>query len=653
VFKIPYEQSASSDRDAARERRLRLLAFLSVLVAVAGGGLLYDYSRPALFRASARLSVTPPGGGDALATAQFAVSEAQAIRRSEYMQAVERKLAAGDPNGRDHAAVLERLTAEALPQTGVIELRAEGADRNHLVAALSAWTGAYVESRKETDRQDETEAVAEARHALRTAQEAIEAKRRDMEAFRQRSGITSVERDENPGAARLKGLYTALNDSSTREVNAESKLKAIDEAIAQGRGFIRSNDKSAIAQLEMRAVDLREKMKDLEHDYTAQYLSMDPKFKALKANLARIEQQVEQERARSQKAALMEAQEDFASAQRAAQKIREQANGLKQESQAFSVRFVELKRMGVDLDQLQDTRRQAAERLAKLESARKPMAVKVRVLSTPSAAQEPFSPDYARDAAIAIGAGLLLAIGAVWLLDYLRRDPRTPGQAPAQPIIQIAYPMLQPQAGGGAALVMPPAGPAGLIGSASSAVSTELAAEDISALYHNAGADGRLVLAALFGGLAPAELSELKWKQVSLERGFIDVPGPSARRLTMVEPIQRELQVRSAADAGASPEAFVLADGLGQGLSESDIDNQLVCMAHDAGLRHPEDVTGKSLHFTYAAFLARQGMKMADLSSKVGRMAGAVGAELIRLAPPGRARPAEQVDCVYPSFRLA
>src|SRR5690606_25717237 len=101
-----------------------------------------------------------------------------------------------------------------------IELRAEGRDRNLLVAVLTAWIDVYVASRKDTDRTDEAESLEEARHAAQVARTAVEDKRREMEAYRQRHGISSIERDENPGTARLKGLYNALNDASTREVNA-------------------------------------------------------------------------------------------------------------------------------------------------------------------------------------------------------------------------------------------------------------------------------------------------------------------------------------------------------------------------------------------------------------------------------------------------
>jgi uncharacterized protein involved in exopolysaccharide biosynthesis len=630
---------------------MRLAVFLTVLVVVAGSGLTYNYARDPVYRATARISVEPPPGAveDPLLKSQFAMSEAQVLRSSSLLQAATAQLGAGE--GGSSADLERRLGVEVLAQTSVIELRAEGNERERLQAALSAWIDAYLKSRKASDHEGGREAVADARHALAEAEKNVEAKRREMEAFRQRHGIASVERDENPGAARLKGLHVALNDAATKEVTAEARLKSVEESIAQGKGIVRNADKPALANLDMRAVDLREKIKDLESDFTAQFLAMEPRYKALKANLARVEQQIQVERERSQKAALVEAQEEFASARRATQKIREQADAAKQDTQTFSARFLELKRITADLNALQDVRKEARDQVARLESTRKPPEAKLRVLATPSVGDEPIAPDYTRDAAIAIAAGLLLAIGAVWLTDYLRRDSSQPAAGAPQPVIQIAYPMLnQAVDAPAAARIGSQATP--LLAAETRPAAVELAQDDITALWKAASADGRLLLAALLSGISSGELTNLRWKHVSLDEGYIDVPGPSGRRVRVFEPLRQELAGR-ASNATEDQERPLLSDGLGHALDEGRMDDELRYIAHDAGLRHPEEVTAAALHFTYAAFLARQGMRMTDLAGVVGRFPATVGTQLMQLNPLARGLAASQLEFVHPSFRTA
>ena len=137
------------------------------------------------------------------------------------------------------------------------------------------------------------------------------------------------------------------------------------------------------------------------------------------------------------------------------------------------------------------------------------------------------------------------------------------------------------------------AAPAGLLGQApGTAATSELAVEEVAALWRNAPAEGRLILAGLFSGLAPQELTQLRWKHMDLDGGTINVPGGSARSLQLPDSIRTEL----ARDGSARPrdgEELLLADGAGNALDETAIDDQLACIAHDAGLRHPEEVTGR------------------------------------------------------------
>ena len=306
--------------------------------------------------------------------------------------------------------------------------------------------------------------------------------------------------------------------------------------------------------------------------------------------------------------------------------------------------------MGIELEQLQETRRTASERLAQLESARKPAEVRIRVLAAPFSSEAPIAPDYSRDAGIVLAAALVLATLAVWLTDYLRREAQPPFAQNTQPIIQIAYPTLPHQydiphathSPGGAAPLLGPAR-----GTADPA--RELHESDVAALWANAPDQERLLIAAMFGGIAPSELAALRWMNVDVHGNVIKVPGMSARTLVLTDPLRSEL--RSRAEQGdVRAEAPLFADGVGNALDEALLNGQLACVAHDAGLRHPEEVTARALHFTYAAFLARQGIRMVDLIGTIGRVDGLLGAELMRLAPLNPV-PVDRIERTYPSFR--
>jgi integrase len=171
-------------------------------------------------------------------------------------------------------------------------------------------------------------------------------------------------------------------------------------------------------------------------------------------------------------------------------------------------------------------------------------------------------------------------------------------------------------------------------------------------LWNSADRQGRLIVALLFTGIAPGELGMIRGRDLDREHGFVDVPGASARRVTLVEPLRSEL-TSLLADPANDPAQPIIADGTGQSLSEAAIDTQLACCAHDAGLRQPESVTAGALHFTYAAYLARQGIRMAALHTIVGRLSGEWTNELLRLSPPAGLVDTSAVERTYPAFKSA
>ena len=98
ILNLSTMRAATTDDEsvgARSERRFRVLVFVATFALVAGAGLVYDFSRTAVYRATARLSVDPPHAAeDPVAKAQFALAEAQYMRRSDLAQAVARHLGA-------------------------------------------------------------------------------------------------------------------------------------------------------------------------------------------------------------------------------------------------------------------------------------------------------------------------------------------------------------------------------------------------------------------------------------------------------------------------------------------------------------------------------------------------------------------------------
>ena len=336
--------------------------------------LAYVFSRPAVYLSSARLQFDPPQGerrNDKADNSPNLLNAAQTLTGRGLFGDVMQRLAASGPVASGAIASVDALQGmlSALPVSGtnVIELRAEGSERELLPRILEAWIDVYLRSNVKAYDQSATAALEEVRGVVQQLQEGLVIKRREIEAFRKKFDIISLERDDNQSVARLKGLNAALNDARSREANAEARLNAMRESVAAGKTVQLPGDKAIIADLERRAIDLRDRMKDLESDFTQQFLALDKGYKAMRANLARLEQQIERERQKSAQQAMQVAEDELTSARQTALRLQKELAARKQEVQEFTARFAEHSALANELRRLEEAYNSRKERLKQLE----------------------------------------------------------------------------------------------------------------------------------------------------------------------------------------------------------------------------------------------------------------------------------------------
>lgn len=578
---------------------LRARIFLPVFGVACIASLGYVFSRPSVFQSSARLQIDAPQGQRLGADADASpglVGAVQTLTSRGMLEGVVKRLASSSPAaagtiGAAHA-LEESLSATPVAGTNVIELRAEGGERGLLPRILATWIDVYRQSNSEAHDQSSSQALTGTRAEIEQAQQSLAAKRRELDAFRKKYDIVSLEREENQSMSRLKGLNAAANDARNREVAAESRLNSIRENAAAGRSVRPPGDKVIIADLEKRALDLREKMKDLENDFTPQYLAIEPKYKALQANLKRAELQIEREQQASAQQALQTAEEELAGARQAVLRLQKDLAARKQEAQEFTSRFAEHTALVGELGGMELAYSSAKARLVLLEGERRVAGPKVTVLSQPSIPDRPLRPDYLRDALLGIACSGVLGVLAVWFLEFFRRSG-LPQPAPVMqpPTIQIA---LAP----GAEAFLPAIGATALrLPETVAQMPRELTGPEIHALWAAAAPDSRQVIASLLGGRAPP------------------------------------------------------ADVQGVALSSAAVEGLITCAACDAGLANPTEVTASTLRHTYLAYLVRQGARLADIGRVFGHVAAAELREYGRLSPAGPGLPLEQIDPVFPALR--
>jgi uncharacterized protein involved in exopolysaccharide biosynthesis len=637
---------------ANNSNRRRIVIFSTVFLVGCALSSAYAIFRPAEYRAAARLEIVPASlrspseGAHAGPSNAFAendrksfLTEVQVLVSRPLLEKVVARLGNSDDVskdlGTDPVQGLGRmLNTERVEGTQVVRVQAQGTDRELLPRLVNTLTDVYREHLASAYKQSVGSGNTQLRDEIHVLDQQVAAKRQEVEAFRARYDIVSAERDENQLLSTVKGLGESLNDANSDVAAAEGHLRAVRNAIAAGEVLGGAKSNPTLADIEKRGSQLREQLHELELRFTPQYLDLDPAAKALRGRLANLEQQMGSERAAGQRAALAEAQQQLTGAREAAERLQQQLNGNKQAAQAFSTRLNEYKAMQEDLAHLEELHRGAIERLAQLEAGEAENAPRMELLESATVPQEPLYPPYL-PAGIGAAASLVLGIFAVRFIEFFARPDPAAERAflqpfwprpPAREMLTAQRPLLTAE-------------PMQL--AAPDAPLRQLTDMEVAALLQAANDEGRPLIAALFTGLTVEEIIGLRWDDLDLDAGKINVLGRSARILPLREPLRGLIGARRAAQQPAA----ILAS------STDEVAHLVMCAACDAGLADAHEVTPAILRHTYVAFLLQQGARFADIGRIVGRLPQEELTAYMRLASARARVPLDQVDPIPPALR--
>ncbi len=641
--------------------RRRLVVFLATLIVALGVSVALVWLRPAEYRATARVEITPattaaPNAANAQIitaepeSARPFLTEVQILTSRPVLEEVATRLARIGRNpslfGSDPIAGMQaHLEALPVPKTNVVELIGTGADAEILAPLVNTTIDVYRDRLSKAYQNSSSESMAEADEEVKKLEATVLAKRRDLEAFRIRYDIVSLERGENQVLAQVRNLSTSLGLANEKVAAAEGKLRALTESAAAGNAVARPRDDPTLANLEQRASQAREDLRDMERRFTQDYLAKEPKAIALRARLSELDRQIAAQREASQKAALVEAQEELTSATGAAARLQSQITAGRAEVGQFTGRYNEYKARQDDLTELEKTFREATQKRARLEAserARMPAAKLIEAASTP---REPWRPLYWRDTAIVAGGSLVLALLAMWLVELFNRTEAQPAvvlvrSQPSGMSYEGRIDALPRQSSPLIDRTEPP------LLAAQPMLPRELERDDVAGLLQAADDPTRLVVLLLLSGLTAEEAIAVRADDVDLVRGVLSVHGAAGREVRVGDALRAELAARTA----TAPSDPLVGQGLRAATRES-VDAQILCAAHDAGLADPANVNAACLRHTYVAYLVRQGIRFADLTSLVGELPAELLGAYTTLAPPGPRVARERIETSYPGVR--
>ena len=687
-----------------RANRRKLLVFAVTFLALAAIGLYLSYARPAIYLASARAQINPgavqieaavsTGGTQGANAPRSLLNELQVLTSRPLVKAALDKMPDAQRDaaarlGADPVDALQAgLLADVADGTDVVELSSRGPDAALAAALVNALIAAYTGQLNDAYVNTSGSALVQIGDEVAQLTQKVQTQRRQMEDFRLRHNIVSFEREENEVLGRVRGQTEALNKAQEKLAIAEGKLRAMTESATVGRPVAapaRAN--ATLENLEQRASQAREELSELNRAYTPEYLTMDPRARAVKSRLAELERQVVNQRqssgqeARSdQSAALADARDEVSAARDTVARMGQQASGNRGALQQFAARFNEFRTLRDELAPLESLLRDATQRKARMEAGEAARRPSVRVVEPAIAPREAWQPQYTRDAAIVLGSAFLLALLAMWVVELFNRVDAPPtmlvSQAPPYPMgYPAGFPAGYPgnpnyglgyDAGQANMAALPRRMPLAMEHDLRTPVLApvvhprELLQEELSGILTNASPTASLFAHLLLRGVSPQEALALRGSDVNTTTQILQVASgpqgdgaPAAVREIPLDSALHEVIVSTFRVTPAGDAQPLLGDANAKPVALNDLTTELLYAAHDAGVDQPAEVTPDALRHTCAAFLARQGLRMAELARAVGQLSAEQAAIYSAMAPAGKRVGLEQVVRLMPTLQIA
>lgn len=640
-------------------RRREFLTFIVIFLLFSIAGLAYCFSRTPIFRSSASLALhgdaesnrywATPGdtasNQNPVSDLQHVTVQSRILSDPHLLQSVWNAIQA---NGAIRSGAIQNfnalrnmLSVVILPDTNLVELRAEGSTPEILPALINAWIETYRAIRADDIDQSASSTNAALTDQLETLREEINRKRREIEAFRKSHGIMSEVRDENPVLTRLTGLNQALNQANDEAVKAQARLESVQESVARGEAVFldNSNNAESLAELEKSAELLREQLAKLKQQYTPDYIRLVPDLRAVPEQLRAVEAKIASFGKVDQDRVLSIARQEARAADQKSQSLQRQLDEYKKTAGEFAARFSEYQAKQTQLRDLEERYRATGDKILKTEVRQHRKYPDIEVISEAFLPQQPIRPDYLRDAGITVVSSLILSLLGVWIANFL-----VPRQAPVPATVTLAGIHLYPDAN--RSMLAPPLAAPHLgapplpYAALAQPIPDELTETELKGLWDSSPLKGRQLIAVLLTGVSADEAARLAPEHFDMDRNQIEIPGDHPRSLAMPDRL-KSLFLES---------ENLPAWRMSRQVSSEDLSALLACLATDADLPC-ERVSPEAIRHTYLMYLVRQGIRLAELSDIAGYIAPSMLAVYRSRSPRGPGKSLNEIDAVHPVIR--
>jgi integrase len=410
--------------------------------------------------------------------------------------------------------------------------------------------------------------------------------------------------------------------------------------------LVPDEDKRGMRVLELRLQKLREQLAAFDKKYTREYLALNPTLNTLPKQIKELEKEIKIKRNYGKSIVLSDAEQNYEAAKESLYEIKKQLEKHKRAATEFSSRFAEHEALLSDVEGLELLQRTTQERLAKIEAKQAEKFPQVKVIERAFLPREPFSPDYTRDAIIAVVSSIIFGLLCVWIIEFLTRkegqnasitisginmyNDTTPDllksyQQGNEQLTQNSVQSLQYERN-----------------NRESDNDRELSDEELRILLEASDIKAKQLVALLLSGLTLDEISKLRREHIDFAQESITVTGENQRIIPMNKALRALFEHIEPCPTWDKNQAVSIAT----------LEAILVYAVVDSGLTEAQEITATCISNAYILYLVKQGIRLSELEKITGYIDPTDLSKYSRYSPEKRGLPISDINRLHPALAV-
>jgi len=338
--------------------------------------------------------------------------------------ALSAKKRAGSAGGSSDDAAIRlsgAVVIEPRRNTRLVLIKVEGPEPALAAEQANAVANAYAKYNVELKLKGARDAISWLTEEAGRLRAKTEESSQALQNYRVKTGILGMQEQRQITAAKIMDFNKAFLEAQAQRLSLESKLQQLDRIAKEPAGvqtIFTVADNALIDKLKGEASNLETEKSKLLKVYKEQH----PEILKIDAQIQQVKQRLEAEFQNTMRAV----QTQYKVAKGREDTLANQVNALRQEGQQLNEREIQYQNLQREVESNQALYDSVLKRMKETGVAGGLEDSNVRIIEDATPPVVPIRPRKARNVALSIAAGLILAFGVAFALEYLDTTVKTP-----------------------------------------------------------------------------------------------------------------------------------------------------------------------------------------------------------------------------------